>query len=220
MSFIVPESRRKVQPGDKFGRLVVRGAPFWMSTNSASRLQWAVCQCECGEYTIVRHPSLISGNSRSCGCLRHELQNKHGMSRSRLYRCWADMKCRCANPNSTNFIYYGARGISYCDDWDRFIPFRDWALSHGYRANRELERTDVNGHYCPQNCRWVTERQQANNRRDTKIVEAFGERKSIKEWSRDRRCAVSYNGLLHRIKMGMPAESAVIEKPKKGHKIA
>lgn len=92
---------------------------------------------------------------------------RHGMSRSRLYQCWADMKSRCNNPKNTFFYRYGGRGIAYCEEWEKFESFMEWALSSGYSDNLTLERIDNDGDYCPQNCCWATQTEQAYNKKHT-----------------------------------------------------
>src|SRR5438445_5671945 len=116
----------------------------------------------------------------------------HGQTKTRLYMMWAGMKQRCSNPRHEVYRYYGGRGIRVCDVWqESFEAFRDWALSHGYRAGLQIDRKDANLDYTPENCRWVTKKVQANNRRDTNYAEIFGERKPVGEWASDPRCKVS-----------------------------
>lgn len=86
------------------------------------------------------------------------------MSRSRLYQCWADMKHRCNNPHNPFYKRYGGRGITYCSEWETFPPFMQLALSNGYQNNLTLDRIDNNGNYCPENCKWSTQYEQASNK--------------------------------------------------------
>lgn len=89
---------------------------------------------------------------------------KHGMSHSRLYKCWVDMKARCLNPNHNWYSHYGGKGITVCDEWKDFIPFMEWAHLHGYSDELTLDRIDNQGNYEPSNCRWATQQQQSLNK--------------------------------------------------------
>ena len=88
----------------------------------------------------------------------------HGMSGTRLYQCWADMKGRCLNKANKWYSHYGGRGITVCDDWLSFVPFMQWALSNGYSDTLTLERIDNNAGYTPTNCMWATQHQQSMNK--------------------------------------------------------
>ena len=95
----------------------------------------------------------------------------HGGTGTRLYRIWKSMKCRCTNSNHPTYPGYGGRGITIYNDWLRsYSVFREWALSHGYSNGLELERINVDGNYCPENCTWITHHEQTLNRRDTLYI--------------------------------------------------
>jgi hypothetical protein len=94
------------------------------------------------------------------------------------------MKCRCNDPRNKDFPHYGGRGITVSPVWNDFVQFRDWAFSSGYSDNLTLDRIDTNGNYCPQNCRWATPKEQANNRTNNRKISYHGETKNISEWAK------------------------------------
>jgi hypothetical protein len=128
-----------------------------------------------------------------------------------LYQAWQGMNRRCYSSSYATYLYYGGRGIKVCGSWRySFVRFRKWAVSNGYEPDLSLDRIDNNGNYEPTNCRWVPKRQQMWNRRNTPLIEAFGETKSIPEWAEDARCIVSYETLRARFKRGgWSAEEAI-----------
>lgn len=145
---------------------------------------WFWCTCSCGNKILRSNKNLRSHHTKSCGCLSQELtieRNKnnitHGDTKrgntSHLYSIWSKMKDRCYNPNAINYNDYGGRGITVCDEWTElktgFINFKSWALENGYKDNGTLsiDRIDTNLSYCPENCRWVTNKIQNNNKRGT-----------------------------------------------------
>ena len=169
--------------GLKFGRLTV----IQRSGTKNGHVAW-LCKCDCGKTIVTIGNLLKSGKSKSCGCKKIETcgdtHRIHGKSNTRLYIAWQHMKQRCCNTKNDRYKYYGGRGISICDDWMQFEPFEQWALSNGYEDELTIDRIDVNGDYCPENCRWVTWETQQNNKRNNNIIEAFGEKRTLAEWSK------------------------------------
>ena len=171
--------------GQKFGRLTVTGY-----SHTTNRKSFWRCVCECGNTTIVYGESLKKGHTQSCGCLQREITRrrvlKHGQRHSRLYRIWCDMKTRCYSPNRKIFKYYGGRGIIVCDEWKNdFQTFYDWATANGYHDDLTIDRIDVNGNYCPENCRWITMKEQCNNRTSNHLLTYNGRTMTIAEWSEE-----------------------------------
>lgn len=125
------------------------------------------CRCDCGQMTVVYYCALISGNTKSCGCLRGEHHGEsYGENRnrrvSREYKAWSHAKARCYNPRDAKYKHYGGRGIRMCDEWrDSFLAFLKYM---GRRPPKtSLDRINVHGDYEPGNCRWATAKQQSNN---------------------------------------------------------
>lgn len=116
-----------------------------------------------------------------------------------LYRIWEALKRRCYNENVKDFHRYGGRGITVCQEWMDFIPFRDWALDNGYRRGLQIDRRDNHGNYEPSNCRFVPHIINSNNRRNNRLMTAFGETKTVADWSRDPRCKVNLKALYRRL---------------------
>ena len=180
-------AKRNDLVGKKFGRLLVTELAYIKNNNTYWR-----CLCDCGNETIVVSYSLTSGHTISCGCRQKEAREalhlqstKHGKRFTRIYHTWRDMKERCLNPNKTGFKNYGGRGITICDDWKNdFNSFYEWAINNGYRDNLTIERIDVNGNYCPENCTWATKLEQNNNRRNTIRLFYQGQTHTLREWSK------------------------------------
>jgi hypothetical protein len=134
---------------------------------SGRQARWIV-HCRCGTVGIVQGASLRNGDSKSCGCFRHELlvqrNTKHGLSHLRAYTCWKHLVARCCNPDHPEFNDYGGRGIKVCDAWrESFLTF--YADMGDPPPKMSLDRINNDGDYEPANCRWTTTLQQARNRR-------------------------------------------------------
>lgn len=204
--------------GYHFGRLIVIG---YAGKDKGNHSKW-LCRCECGNSTVVAGYNLETGKILSCGCLRREqakkLNYKDGRSNTRLYSIYCNMISRTENPNVNCFKFYGGRGIKICRKWRRdFQTFRAWALAHGYKENLSIDRIDNDKGYSPDNCRWVTDNTQFNNRRSNCVIAFQGETKTKAEWA--RAAGISYHTLCTRLNDGWPFERAILTPAKKEMKI-
>lgn len=191
--------------GKRFGRLTVIG----LQPTESRKTYW-VCQCDCGNMKIVRSDSLQCGAIRSCGCLKKEQDKKNlsypdlvrgqsieqitaGKKRhfidgekvggTRLYEIWQGMKARCYNEHNARYDRYGGRGIQICPEWkDNFIAFHDWAIANGYHDDLTIDRIDLDGDYCPDNCRWATVKEQSNNRSTNINIKIGNATKTLMQW--------------------------------------
>ena len=128
------------------------------------------CRCECGNEVIVRGDHLRNENTTSCGCYNREVHTTHGMSKTRLFSIWKGILTRAGatkGASEEDKHNYQDRGITVCDEWLVFENFRDWALSHGYKEGLQIDRVNNDAGYCPDNCQWVTPKENTNNRRNT-----------------------------------------------------
>ena len=167
--------------GKKFGRLKV------ISDFSKNWEHYCVCVCDCGKEKVVNYRALKSGNTKSCGCYLKEkssqLNRTHGLSNKRIYKIWKGIKNRCKLETIPCYKNYGGRGICICDEWKNdFISFYNWSMANGYREDLTIDRIDVNGNYCPENCRWATYKEQSRNTRNNHIIEYNGESHCLSEW--------------------------------------
>lgn len=154
--------------GQRFGRLVVIeqvGRNKWGSTT------W-LCRCDCGTHTVVSSGTLRCGNAKSCGGHKSEDMTRrnttHGQRHSRAYVAWCNMRRRCTDSRAHRFDRYGGRGITYCERWQSFQNFLDDMGQPP--TGHSLDRIDVDGNYCPENCRWADAVTQSRNRSNIRRV--------------------------------------------------
>ena len=157
----------------KFGRLTALEP---IGKNDRRYILWK-CKCECGSFVNVISSCLISGNTQSCGCLQKErasiARSKYYAKNKRLLKIWHNMHSRCKNDNASNYKRYGGRGIKVCEEWNCFKTFELWALGNGYSDFLTIDRINNDKNYSPDNCRWATMKEQAQNPCTSKLQEIF-----------------------------------------------
>lgn len=171
--------------GQKFNRLT--------AIDYVGNQRW-LCKCDCGKEKIVDAYALRHGKTKSCGCLHDEMARMnsfvegcphyktHGASYTRLYREWLSMRNRCRPSYHGHNSYYD-KGVVVCEEWKKFEVFQEWALKNGYSDELTLDRIDVNGNYEPNNCRWVDNITQQNNRSNNAYITIDGITKTLKQWA-------------------------------------
>lgn len=193
--------------GQKFYRLTVVQR---MSDDKRGSSKW-LCRCDCGEEKIILGYSLKNGNTKSCGCLRREGNNKkHGHSTtigsSKTYHSWQRIVQRCMNPNVKNYKDYGGRGIKVCKRWLKFENFLQ-DMGEPPTQNHSIDRIKNDLGYCKSNCKWSTRKQQQRNRRNSRLITFNGKTQCIIEWSEKTGVlAITINA---RLKRGWSIEKAL-----------
>lgn len=198
--------------GEKFGKLTV--------VQRLHNDMW-LCQCDCGNDVTTTTGKLRSKHIKSCGCYRAEcakaLKLSHGKENIRLYRVWANIKSRCYNSKLKSFHSYGARGITMCDEWrNDFQAFYDWAYANGYDENAPrgqctIDRIDNDKGYSPNNCRWVNNKTQCNNKTNNALMTHGGKTQTLTRWAEE--LGFSQHLLIARRRLGWDDEK-ILTTPK------
>lgn len=178
--------------GEKYGML----SPIRVVGKKNSHIMWE-CRCDCGKLTIVTANNLRNGHTRSCGCIRPTKKEKplsHRFDDGKYYteilgkeqydhlrRAWSSMIQRCKPYYHCHSSYYD-RGIGVCDEWKIFRNFAEWAINNGHDITLSLDRKDNDKGYSPDNCRWVTMKEQQNNKRTNVYVDFMGRTQTLKQW--------------------------------------
>ena len=206
--------------GQRFGRLIAIGLHHKKRKNSGGNLIYWLFKCDCGKTKITEKWSVISGDAKSCGCLRSELiikkNFKHGMAKrlpkpDGFYKCWSDMKAQCLNINNLKYKYFGERGIKIDNNWLNFINFKKDLLesynSHIKKFGRglkytSLSRKDYTKGFFKENCYWALINERANNKRLNIKLTFNGKTLGLREWA--KKLNIKYNTLRNRYQKGWP----------------
>jgi hypothetical protein len=188
--------------GQPFGRLTVLSR----AANSRSGRTCWLCQCTCGNTSIVVAQSLLRGSTTSCGCWMREASlqrsTKHGAATYRHptpeYRIWSHMRQRCGNPRDHRYRLYGARGITVDISWLHDFP--QFLADMGPRPSprHSLERRNNDGPYSPDNCYWATQAQQTRNTRQNVFLTWDNQTYCLTDWAHI--LGITLNNLRYRLR--------------------
>lgn len=203
----------------RFGRLVVRS---FIGTNHKGAAVWE-CLCDCGGIKAVDAPNLTKGSTQSCGCLAIEQKRNaaqyqcHEFSRSmhpKEYGAWSGMVRRCYSSKHPSYPRYGGRGIGVCDDWR--YSFKTFYTDMGDAPKwASIERIDNEADYAPDNCRWATKKEQANNRRSNRVLTFDGKTMNVTQWA--KHLGWPKSTIANRLSLGWSIERTLSEPPQKRH---
>lgn len=200
-------SRFKDETNNVYGHLTA----LRVSHKEHGRYFW-LCQCDCGQQSIVDGNHLRTGHTTSCGCRKNV---RHGYVGTSEYVTWCDMLSRCNNPNNVAYPNYGGRGISVCERW---LEFENFIADMGDKPlpNLTLDRIDNDGNYELLNCKWATHHEQMLNRRNNHTIQFNGETKCLSEWAESQGILAA---TIHtRLKRGWSTKRALtVLPPKKNH---
>lgn len=185
--------------GEQCGKLTVLSRS---EGRTSSRAAFWLCRCACGKEVVVSGASLRGGQTKTCGCSAGQHNITHGMTDSPEHKIWISMRQRCSNPKNRSYKNYGGRGIYVSESWN--ASFQQFYTDIGPRpsAAHEIDRTDNDGPYSKENCRWVTARENLLNRRNNRHVVIDGVTVCISEAARI--LGVSHGSVVNRIKKGLP----------------
>ena len=187
--------------------------------NSRNELKW-LCRCDCGNKFKTAGRNIRSGDTQSCGCKLIETRTKHGLwvEFRNEYRIWQDIISRCRPSDDGGDPNYGDRGIYVCDRWllgeDGDHPFACFMSDMGPRPSKDhsVDRSDNDGPYSPDNCRWSLWKDQCRNMRKNVFIEYQGERMTMAEAIERSGTGMNSGLFLYRLRSGMSPEEA-LEKP-------
>ena len=180
-----------------------------------------IARCECGVIASVNMRILRTRGMPECmQCWMRRMRDtaningqRHNGKRTKLYTCWRHMHERCKSQKAFAWERYGGRGIAVCQQWQEFAVFRDWAYENGYAEGLQIDRIDNDGHYEPVNCQWVSPSQNCNKRRTSHFITAWGETKTLAQWTCDPRCRAKGPTIRYRLRNGVPPETAISAVP-------
>lgn len=215
---------KQLKTGDIFGRLTVvqlDHIKYYIPKNGhPQNIEYYLCVCECGNTKIVCKASLLYGRCKSCGCLEQENRKakkpsliKHGLSNSRLYHIWHCMKSRCYNPKDPGYKnYHDKLNITICPEWlNNIKEFIEWSIKNGYKDNLTIDRINTYKGYSPENCRWISTKEQMKNTTRTRFYTLNNKTQCLTDWCKEYK--IHRNTVNYRLNNGWSFEKAITAKP-------
>lgn len=161
--------RIEYMPNQKTNELIFIKEISPTITPSGQKKRRALFQCKCGNEFEAIIDNVRRNKIKSCECTKIERMKKlrltHGLTKTDIHSVWTNMKTRCYNPKTWNYSNYGGRGITICEEWrNDFKAFYNWAIANGFQKGLQIDRIDNDGNYEPANCRFVTPKENCQNR--------------------------------------------------------
>lgn len=203
---MTPHNKIEYYTGHKFGNLIYLGEAPTIGKHRRSYFK-----CYCGiEFASYTH-KIKTGETKSCGCLQKETTGNatrtHGLGGHPLYKVWRSMKARCYNVKTQQYKDYGGKGIFVCVEWlNDFDGFYNWAIANGWRKGLQIDK-DIKGDglcYSPQNCSFVTPKENSNKRSTSRYISYNGQEKTVSEWADHFK--ISLKNLYQRLSRGWSVE--------------
>lgn len=209
----IKETKIKDRTGERFGRLVIiefTGKDGW------GKPKWKV-RCDCGKQKNVSYSNLRSGQINSCGCLRRELviakNLKHGMAKTKTYRCWSAMINRCRNQSQDQWEMYGGSGIEVCRQWQDSFEFFLEDMGECPPGDFSIDRINNSKGYYKENCRWADRATQRRNQSSRlRLLELHGKTQCLTDWAREY--GIHRETLATRLGSGWDLELALTTPPR------
>ena len=203
--------RFKDLTGMRFGRLLVV-----RYSHRGKKVSMWDCKCVCGKTKVVASGNLLRKNksTKSCGCFASDhlrsISTKHGAKSGKIvdqeYRTWSHMLERCRYSKHPHYKHYGGRGIKVCERWKKYENFLS-DMGRNPSPIHTIDRIDVNGDYCPENCRWETIFNQQSNRRNNRMISFNGDTRTVAQW--ERIAGLTKGSLNYRLNKGWSIEKAI-----------
>jgi hypothetical protein len=201
--------------GQKFGKLTVISEAEKIVLPSGQKPRRFICKCDCGKDVNVLGLHLVRNRISSCGCIVKVL---NGETLTPVCRCYKSMKKRCQENHIDKHRYFD-RGITVCEEWaNSYFVFKEWALKNGFKKGLQIDRIDNNKGYYPENCRFITNMENVNNREVTFKIIYNGKEEALMPLFRKLNIAeINHAAIRGRISRGWEAQKAIDTPIKKGN---